>query len=85
MIEIVRMSVSRVFLFKEQTWFPREIAEALAPHPAGEGAPPPRLETLSRNLHFDLLGSSGFPLGDVQLENPIVKLCVHLLGIRIVR
>ena len=32
-----------------------------------------------------MLGSSGSPLGDVQLEHTIVKLCVHLLGIRIVR
>jgi hypothetical protein len=58
---------------------------ALAPHSAGEGARPPRLEKTLRNLHFDLLGSGGFPLGDVQLEHTIVKLCVHLLGVRIVR
>jgi hypothetical protein len=58
----------------------------LAPHPAGEkGAPPPRLETNLRNLHFDLLGSGGFALGDVQLKHTLVKLCVHLLGVRIVR
>jgi hypothetical protein len=27
----------------------------------------PRLETISKNFHFDLLGSSGLPLGDVAL------------------
>src|ERR1700730_2209358 len=51
----------------------------------GEGSHLSGCGTNSRNLYFDLFGSGGFALRDMHLEDAILDLCVHLLGVSIVR